>query len=78
MENAKLVMTPTSEEKESENDEELLEGKETTWYRGVAARGIYLSLDRPDTAFASKEASKRMSKTNKSRRKEAKEDGEVS
>ena len=27
----------------------------------MAARGIYLSLDRPDTTFASKEASRRMS-----------------
>ena len=60
-EEAKPVMTPIAEEKES-GEEDALEGGEARWYRGVAARGIYLSLDRPDTAFASKEASKQMSK----------------
>ena len=59
---AKPVMTPVAEEKENDDDGDVLEGGEARWYRGVAARGIYLSLDRPDTAFASKEASKQMSK----------------
>ena len=50
-----------AEEKEEEDDDEPLQSGEARWYRGVAARGIYLSLDRPDTTFASKEASRRMS-----------------
>ena len=60
MEGAKPVTTPMAEERE-EDDDEPLQGGESRWYRGVAARGIYLSLDRPDTTFASKEASRKMS-----------------
>ena len=62
MEEAKEVTTPTAEEKEELEDEEVLGGKETRWYRGLAARGNYLGLDRPDVAYASKEASRWMSK----------------
>merc|ERR1712026_17727 len=58
---AKPVTTPVAEEKEEEDDDEPLQNGEARWYRGVAARGIYLSLDRPDTTFASKEASRKMS-----------------
>ena len=66
MEDAKPITTPVAEEKEEEDDGEPLQGGEARWYRGVAARGIYLSLDRPDIAFASKEASRRMSNPKRS------------
>ena len=58
MDQAKPVTTPSAEEKEEESDEEVLGGDGARWYRGVAARGNYLSLDRPDLAYASKEASR--------------------
>merc|ERR1712026_228705 len=40
----------------------VMDGADSRWYRGVAARGNYLGLDRPDVAYASKEASRWMSK----------------
>ena len=57
MEDSKPTVTPTAEEKEEEEDQEVLGGADTRWYRGVTARGIYLGLDRPDIAYATKEAS---------------------
>ena len=41
-------------------DGEVLGPDETTCYRAVVARGNYLSADRPDIAFAVKEAAREM------------------
>ena len=62
MTDSKATVTPTADEKEEEEDSEVMDGAGTRWYRGVAARSIYLGLDRPDIAYASKEASRWMSK----------------
>ena len=65
LENCKEVTTPgikIEESKKEEGDEEELEGAERTKFRAVVARGNYLALDRPDISFATKEASRRMSK----------------
>ena len=62
MEDATPTTTPSTEDKEEAGDQEELKQEGSRWYRGVAARGNYLSLDRPDMAYASKEASKKMSK----------------
>ena len=62
LENAKTTPTPIAEEKEEEDDAVELGPEGARRNRGVTARGNYLSLDRPDIAYASKEASKRMSK----------------
>merc|ERR1712026_550408 len=62
MSEAKPTVTPTADEKEEEEDEEVMDGAGARWYRGGSARSIYLGLDRPDIAYASKEASRWMSK----------------
>ena len=62
MEGANPVTTPSAEEKEEEEDKDVLDSQGARWYRGVSARGNYLGLDRPDIAYASKEASRYISK----------------
>ena len=63
LENCKPVSTAGAEEKEVENEEEAeLEGPDVRLFRGVAARCNYLSMDRPDIMFASKEDCREMSK----------------
>ena len=72
MSEAKPTVTPTAEEKERDEDDEVMGGADSRWYRGVAARGIYLGLDRPDIAYASKEASRWMSKPREADRRRLK------
>merc|ERR1712026_196288 len=72
MDQAKPVTTPSAEEKEEESDEEVMGGDGARWYRGVAARGNYLNLDRPDLAYASKEASRWMSQPKETDRRKLK------
>ena len=56
-----------AEEEEEESarggagDEAALTGQQAGLFRGVAARALYLSLDRPELAFAAKELCRRMS-----------------
>jgi hypothetical protein len=62
----KSVSTPgakgkTEKEEEEEATEEELTEQEVSAYRSGAARANYLSLDRPDIAFATKELCRRMS-----------------
>ena len=60
----KPIGTPGVEGKEEEEDEERdtkLEGTEATDYRAIAARLNYLSADRPDLQYATKEACRDMS-----------------
>ena len=59
---ANSAKTPCEDEKEwgREENEELLEPTEATRYRGIAARCNYLSVDRPDMMFATKEVCRRM------------------
>ena len=49
------------DDKNTEEDQQLLEGTDITLFRGIAARGNYLALDRPDIQFASKEICREMS-----------------
>ena len=69
LEHAKGLSTPgVKPEKNNNLEREIadtgveLTGAKTTQYRAVAARLNYLALDRPDLAYAAKEASRRMSK----------------
>jgi hypothetical protein len=58
----KSLSTPGAKErKEEEEAEEELTEQEVSAYRSGAARANYLSLDRPDIAFATKELCRRMS-----------------
>jgi hypothetical protein len=59
MRSAKGVSTPWAEIKE-ESDEKVPE-EEVKWYRGLAARCNYMTNDRPDMCYASKEMSRKMS-----------------
>ena len=52
---------PPQEESATEENKELLTGKDITLFRGVAARCNYLSLDRPDLQYAAKEICREMS-----------------
>ena len=54
------VGTPGTNEEKGEEEGELMDPERARVYRRAAARLNYLSLDRPDIAFASKEASRHM------------------
>lgn len=59
----RAVSTAGADEKEDEAEELIeLEGNDIRLFRGVAARCNYLSMDRPDIMFASKEVCRDMSK----------------
>jgi hypothetical protein len=63
LDNAKGVSTPgTKDRDKSEEDDELLNAETATLYRACVARCNFLSLDRPDIQFATKELSRTMSK----------------
>jgi hypothetical protein len=51
--------------KEEDDDEELISKEEATLYRGVVARGNYLTQDRSDIQFAVKELSRGMANPTK-------------
>ena len=61
MGSAKPVSTPGRDIGHGGEAEGHLPGDQVRWYRGVAARGNYLSQDRADVAFACKEACRSMS-----------------
>ena len=61
MGSAKPVSTPGTDSAVSGREERGLSEGHAKWYRGVAARGNYLSQDRADVAFACKEACRSMS-----------------
>ena len=44
-----------------EGEDKALSEEQKKWYRGVVARANYYSLDRPDIAYATKEACRKMS-----------------
>ena len=56
------MTTPTAPEESKEEEYDELPNNEATKYRASAARLNYLSTDRPDVQYASKEISKDMSK----------------
>ena len=65
VESGKDVATPgikMDDKKQSESGGEELQGAEATKFRAIAARCNYLSMDRPDVTFATKEITRRMSK----------------
>ena len=63
LEKAKAVSTAGVKEKEEEEgDGEELEREEARLYRGVAARFNFLSIDRPEIQYATKEACRAMAK----------------
>ena len=67
LEEAKSVKTPGEEEQEwrqDEDDQEVV-GKEATQFRGLAARANYLSSDRADIQYATKEVCRGMAKPTK-------------
>ena len=60
---SKSVTTPGSKsEREEEDGEEELDMQESTRYRATVARAVYLTQDRTDIGFATKELARRMSK----------------
>ena len=64
VESARTVVSPGvdgTEEDDLDDDEDIL-GLDLTRFRGVAARCNYLSFDRPDLQFATKEICREMSK----------------
>ena len=64
LEGANPVTTPGTKieaKGESPDDGKLMEPQEVREYRGIAARGNFLGQDRPDLAFAAKEAYRKMS-----------------
>ena len=70
---AKPVATPGTKQPAAEGDEEpLTDQGEVTAYRGISARGLYLSADRPELRFAVKELSRRMAKPTRGDLKELK------
>ena len=62
LEDAKAVQTPGIDNLEVDGGEQELSSSEATRYRAIAARCNYLSLDRVDIQFATKEVARRMSK----------------
>ena len=58
----KAVSTPGLKEKGNEEEEEELPSNLATMYRANVARGNYLTQDRSDIQFATKELSRKMSK----------------
>ena len=62
MASSKGAATPGVDYKEEEVSQKELDAQGTTMYRGMAARSNYMSLDRMDLAYASKEVSRGMSK----------------
>ena len=67
-----LVRNGGGDEKEEEGDDEGMEEKEGTEFRGVAARMNFLGQDCPDLQFPVKECSKRMARPTKGAWKVAK------
>ena len=62
LESSKQVATPGDrDDGYKEGDDELLTGSDVTRYRGIVARGNYLSQDRMDIQYAVKELSRKMS-----------------
>ena len=62
-EGSKSVTTPGSKnEKEDEGGEEEMDNQESTRYRAIVARAVYLAQDRTDIGFATKELARKMSK----------------
>ena len=64
VEGTRTVATPGvdgAEEEDNDDDENIL-GADLTGFRGVAARCNYLSFDRPDAQYATKEICREMSK----------------
>ena len=55
-------MTPEIDDNDDENVEVDIEGADATRFRGVAARCNYLSFDRPDIQYATKEVCREMAK----------------
>ena len=64
VEAARTVATPGIDgTDETDNDDDIeIEGADITRFRGVAARCNYLSFDRPDIIFATKEVCREMSR----------------
>ena len=60
----RMLETPGSDGKDdADNDDDTdLTGEDITRFRGVAARGNYLSFDRPDILYAIKEICREMSR----------------
>ena len=70
--NKRRITTPGEKEEESDiNDESLMAPNEASQYRARCARANYLSQDRSDIQFATKEMSKRMANPNISDDKKA-------
>ena len=61
-EGARTTTTPGNGLAKEGEDERELEGEQATECRALAARCNYLSMDRPDTQFAVKEACREMAK----------------
>ena len=62
LDDAKAVMTPGTKEPDNtpEAEERLEDPAEVTAFRGICARGLYLSVDRPEIRFAVKELARKM------------------
>ena len=70
---AKPVATPGAKETTTELEPELLtDPGEITAFRGISARGLYLSADRPELRFAAKELARKMAKPTKASLRELK------
>jgi len=74
MDAARPVGTPGAKEGESAPDSETLldDAGEITAFRGISARGLYLSVDRPEARFATKELARRMANPTRGNLKELK------
>ena len=64
VESARVVASPGVDgtEEEDRDDDQEITGQDMTRFRGVSARCNYLSFDRPDIQFATKEVCREMSK----------------
>ena len=64
VETARTVASPGIDgaDEDDNDDDEDIAGVDLTRFRGVAARCSYLSFDRPDVQFATKEICREMSK----------------
>ena len=50
------------DDKDNDDDNQLLDGSDVTLFRGIAARSNYLAMDRPDIQYSSTEICKEMGK----------------
>ena len=66
LQQANSVKTPGEATPETSTQSTEMDSNEASRFRGIAARAMYLSLDRPDIAFAAKEAARSMAKPVKS------------